>query len=67
VTSDPDIWRCANVMVKRYGEGAALEATHRADAMLEKGDMDGRRVWKRILKAIEELERTERTGNDAKH
>jgi len=25
--------------------------------MLEKGDMDGCRVWKRILKAIEEMER----------
>ncbi len=27
----------------------------RADAMLEKGDLDGQRVWLRILKAVEEL------------
>ncbi len=26
-----------------------------ADALLEKGDMDGQRVWKRILEAVEEL------------
>jgi len=30
--------------------------------MLDKGNMDGCRVWKRILKAIEELERTEKHG-----
>ncbi len=28
----------------------------RADAMLEKGDMDGYAVWKRILRAVEELQ-----------
>ena len=27
----------------------------RADIMLEKGDLDERRVWLRVLKAIEEL------------
>ncbi len=29
----------------------------RADAMLEKGDLDGRAVWWRIVKAVEELQR----------
>ncbi len=32
----------------------------RADAMLEKGDLDGYGVWKRVLKAVEELLRIER-------
>ncbi len=27
----------------------------RADAMLETGDLDGYAVWKRILRAVEEL------------
>lgn len=54
---DIDVWRSTNVLMKRYGKDAALEAAQRADAMLEKGDMDGCRVWKRILKAIEEMER----------
>jgi len=52
-----DIWRSANLMVREHGEDAALEAAQRADAMLERGDMDGCAVWKRILKAIEELQR----------
>ncbi len=37
MTSDLDIYRTANVLVKHYGEDAALEAAQRADAMLEKG------------------------------
>ncbi len=31
----------------------------RADAMLEKGDLDGYATWKRVVKAIEELRRVE--------
>lgn len=47
--SEREIYQSANVMMKQYGEDAALEAAQRADAMLEKGDMEGCRVWKRIL------------------
>ena len=32
----------------------------RADAMLEAGDLDGYAVWKRVVKAVEELLSTER-------
>jgi len=51
MTSDLDIYRTANVLVKHYGEDAALEAAQRADAMLEKGSVDGQRVWKRVMAA----------------
>jgi hypothetical protein len=37
MTCDLDISRTANVLVKHYGEDAALEAAQHADAMLEKG------------------------------
>ncbi len=30
----------------------------RADAILEKGDLDGYAVWRRILRAVEELQET---------
>ncbi len=30
-----------------------------ADAMLDKGDLDGYATWKRILRAVEELQRAE--------
>jgi hypothetical protein len=44
MTSEIHIYRTANVLVKRYGEDANLEAAQRADAMLEKGCLDGQRV-----------------------
>ncbi len=31
----------------------------RADAMLDKGDLDGYAVWKRILRVVEELQGAE--------
>ncbi len=36
---------------------APILAAMRADAMLEAGDLDGCAVWKRILRAVEELRR----------
>ena len=42
-----------------HGEDAVLEAAQRADAMLEKGCLNGQRVWKRVLKAIKEIQRQE--------
>jgi len=44
LTSDLDIYRTANVLVKRYGKDAAFQAAQRADAMLEKGSLDGNRL-----------------------
>ena len=49
-----DIWRAANILVKRHGVDAALVAAQRADELLAKGDVEGCAVWKRIL----ELTRT---------
>ncbi len=56
MTSDLDIYRSANVLVKQHGPDARIEAAMKADAMLEKGDLDGYAVWKRILRAVEELQ-----------
>ena len=38
---DLDIWRSAAVLVKRHGQEAPIHAATRADAMLDKGDLDG--------------------------
>jgi hypothetical protein len=56
---DLDIYRSANLLVKQHSEDAAIEAAMRADAMLDKGDLDGYAVWRRILRAVEELQRVE--------
>ncbi len=48
MTSDLDIYRSANVLVKHQGDDALVEAAMRADAMLEAGDLDGFAVWKKL-------------------
>ena len=64
MTSDLDIYRSANVLVKQHGAEASIEAAMRADTMLERGDLDGQRVWLRILAAVKEL-RDMRPGDGA--
>ncbi len=65
MVSDLDVYRTANVLVKHYGEDATLEAAQRADAMLEKGGLDGQRVWKRVLAAVKEIQRQEPEEGEA--
>ncbi len=62
-----DIWRAANVLVKQHGEDAAIIAAQRADALLAEGDVEGQRVFKEIVKAINELQSTEPTANEWRH
>ncbi len=38
-----------------------------ADAMLEKGDMDGRAVWLRVLKGVNELLQKRHTDDATVH
>ena len=57
----------ANDLLERHGADAPIEAAMRADAMLEKGDLGGLAVWKRILRAIEELQRAEPKSGEAVH
>ncbi len=67
MTSDLDIYRSAQVLVKHHGRDAPIEAAMRADAMLEKGDLDGYAVWKRILRAVGVLQGTARKSREAVH
>ncbi len=55
MTSDLDIYRSANELIKQHGEAADIEAAMRADPCPAAGDMDGEAVWLRIVKAIEQL------------
>ena len=54
---DLDIYRGASVIIKQYGEDARVHSIKRASAMLDKGDLNGYAVWKRILQVVEELQR----------
>ncbi len=67
MTSDLDIYRSANELIKQHGEDAPIHAAMRADECLAAGDMEGEAVWLRIIKAIEELLSEERPEDGAVH
>jgi hypothetical protein len=67
MTSKMDIYREAAVLIRQQGDWAALEAADRADALQERGDRDGQRVWMQVLAAVEELQCAERPEGVTQH
>jgi hypothetical protein len=67
MTSDLDIHRSANELIKQHGEAADIEAAMRAEECLAAGDIEGEAVWLRIVKAIEELPAKERPEGEKVH
>ena len=67
MTSDLDIYRSANELIKQHGDAADIEAAMRADECLAASDMEGEAVWIRIVKAIEELLSKERPDDAEVH
>ena len=55
---DLDIFRAADILIKRHGADAAIDAARRADELFAAGDLEGSALWKRILAAVLELTRT---------
>jgi hypothetical protein len=64
VIPEIDIWRAANLMLKRYGEKALKESAARADELESRGDYDGAATWRRITVAVEQLEKKSLLGQD---
>ena len=62
-----DAYAAATAIIRQYGEEARLHATKRADALLKAGDSNGHAVFKRILRVIEELQRTAPKSAEAVH
>jgi triphosphoribosyl-dephospho-CoA synthetase len=52
-----DIWRCARLLIKRYGADAKSEAERRAEDLLAEGETRGHATFLRIARAVEELQR----------
>ena len=53
-----DIWRAANLMLKRYGEKAFEASATRADKLAADGVHDGAVTWRRITDAVRKLANT---------
>lgn len=67
MTEEIDIWRAAHLLVKRYGVDAETVTAQRADELLAQGDTDGQRIWKRILAAVHELQRTKPAAGERRN
>jgi hypothetical protein len=50
------------LLIDQFGVDVQLEAARRADQMLDGGDIDGQRVWRRVLAAVGELTATAPKG-----
>lgn len=50
-----ELWACANHLIRKHGETAALEATMRADELLAEGDLEGMRTFQAIARRIDQL------------
>jgi hypothetical protein len=55
VMPEIDIWRAANLMLKRYGDKAFEESAIRVDELAAAGDHDGADTWRRISAAVVQL------------
>jgi len=65
--SELDIYRSASVMIQEHGVDAWFVAARRADAWLEKGDLDGYNVWTAIARAIQTIQETKLPPGESRH
>ncbi len=69
-TSDLDTYRTAWVLLDQHdgdGELASLDAAMRSDELLDGGDLEGAKVWRRVIEAVEELGREEPREGETQH
>ena len=62
VIPEIDIWRAAQLMLKRYGEKALDESAARADELALAGDDAGATTWRRIMDSVGQLTNTTPPG-----
>ena len=62
MVSEIDIWRAAALMLWWYGDTAEAESKRRGEELAADGDNAGVAVWRRIIRAIGQLEDTTRPG-----
>jgi hypothetical protein len=58
VISAPDFWHAAQLPIKRRGADASIAAAQCADELFNERDLDEAAVWRLILNAVEESQRT---------
>jgi hypothetical protein len=62
-----DIYRAAHKMIEIYDLDAGWHAGLRADHLLGQGDLAGFDIWRRIARAIQQLQQQKQPGEVLKH
>ena len=60
MNDDPDIYGAAKLIIDQHGKEASAFAEKRSLTLLDENDIDGAMIWRRILVAIDELQRGRR-------
>lgn len=55
MATETEIYRAADLLIREYGEMAAIGAMAKADHLSSQGDEAGEAVWRRIVDAIEDI------------
>ncbi len=63
MTSDLEVIRVAASLIREYGDQAGLEAAQRANALLEKADLQAQSDWARVVEAVEGIQSRIRLKN----
>lgn len=54
--SDAGMWRAAAELMTAHGDTAPGEALKRADAAIDRGDIDGFNWWKKVARLIADMQ-----------
>lgn len=66
--SNIDIWRSAKKLFKTHGENAAIHAGMKTDKLMTNGDVGGAAaVWKRVVRAINDIARSDVPTSASRH
>ena len=60
MNSEREVYGVAKVYIREHGGDAVVHTAMRADALLDASDLDGQRVWLRVIEAIKVLSRVEK-------
>jgi len=53
ILSNAEVYKMADDLMRQYGKDAVIVASLRAGEMLNDGDVDGYRTWKRLVMLID--------------
>ena len=65
--TDLEIWRTAKFLIDDHGDNASLEAAQRGDWAIQEGNPEAESIWKRVLKAVEAVQRHEQVPGQSVH